>query len=130
MATPDGKYLGLTDENYACSPTQGAVWFYDITDPGNPILKSHYDMPLDRTDAANRYCTAHNFNFVPGTYKMVLSWYNSGMNVIDFSDPAAPKEIAHYTAPEVDYWSTYFYGGRVFASDTSRGLDVLEVKGL
>ena len=130
VATPDGKFLGLSDENFACAPTQGAIWFYDITDPGNPVLKSHFDMPLERTDATNRYCTAHNFNFVPGTYKMVLSWYNSGMNVIDFSDPAAPKEIAHYTAPEVDYWSTYFYAGRVFASDTGRGLDVLEVKGL
>lgn len=130
FATADGKYLGLTDENFACAPAQGAVWFYDISDPTNPRLMSWFDMPLERTDPVNRYCTAHNFNFVGRSYKMALAWYQSGMNVIDFEDPSSPVEVAHYVTPDVDYWSAYFYRGRIFASDMERGLDVFKVQGL
>ncbi len=130
FATADGKYLGLTDENFACAPAQGAVWLYDISEPTDPQLRSWFDMPLERTDPMNDYCTAHNFNFVRGTYKMVVGWYQSGMNVIDFEDPSSPVEVAHYVTPDVDYWSAYFYRGRIFASDMYRGLDVFKVKGL
>ncbi|HEV3473131.1 MAG TPA: hypothetical protein VG408_08015, partial [Actinomycetota bacterium] len=132
VATHDGRYLGLSDESVRCAPTQGSIWFYDITDPRDPKLMSWFDMPPDRypADPVNGYCTAHNFNFVPDTYTMTLAWYNSGLNVIDFKDPSAPIEIAHYSTPNVNYWSAYFYKGRVFASDMDRGLDVFEIEGL
>lgn len=135
FATDNGKYLGLTDENFACTPGQGAVWLYDITRVDDPKLVSHFDMPVARlaADPMGRNpseCTAHNFNFVPGTYKMVLAWYGGGFNVIDFREPGSPVEIAHYVAPETSYWSAYFHSGRVFASDFDRGLDVFEIRGI
>jgi hypothetical protein len=57
------------------------------------------------------------------------------MNVLDLSDPSAPVEIAHYMrtgeAKEItNYWSAYWYKGRVYANDRVRGLDVFRVQGV
>jgi hypothetical protein len=64
---------------------------------------------------------------------MVGSWYAGGMNVIDWSDPMAPVELAHYMGNESDitnYWSAYWYDGKIWANDRVKGLDVITVKGL
>ncbi len=62
------------------------------------------------------------------------SWYAGGMNVIDFTNPSQPVEIAHYMGTGDDitnYWSAYWYDGRIWANDRGNGaLDVFEVEGL
>lgn len=140
--TDDGKYMVLGDENFAaheCSggPT-GAVHIYDVSTPQLPVQVGYYG--IDRgpavwtTVAPGRpnWCTAHLFNFIPGTYTLVSSWYASGMNVIDFSNPRNPTEIAHYMEDggTSNYWSAYWYDGRIYANDRVDGVDVFEVKGL
>lgn len=128
-ATPDGKYLVVGDEGVgACtgaSKPTGALFVYDITRPEFPLLVSYFG--LHRDDAL--ICTAHNFNFVPNSRTLVSSWYRGGMNVIDLSDPAQPRELAHYRSDTTDYWSAYWYQGRVYANGLT-GLDVFEVQGL
>ena len=50
-----------------------------------------------RPQSSRENCTWHNFNVVPtkaGYYATVGS-YQSGISVFDFSNPAAPKEIAY-----------------------------------
>lgn len=134
VATDDGKYLAVSEDSEACGPTEGAVWFYDITDPANPVLVSWFDMPtrwlVDPDDRTPDHCSPYKFSFIPDTYKMTVAWWGAGMNVIDFSEPATPDEIAHYVDADVEYWSAQFYRGRVFVSDINRGLDVFKVKGL
>ena len=78
-------------------------------------------------------CTTHNYNVVPTNkgYVMVSGNYQSGISVIDFTDPANAKEIAYADpAPLIDPnppvglelggdWSTYWYNG-TSTSPTSR----------
>ena len=65
---------------------------------------------------------------------MVSGNYQSGISVVDFTDPANAKEIAYADpAPLVDPnppvgielggdWSTYWYNGFIYESDITRGL--------
>ena len=142
--THDGKYIVLGEEaivgsDCAGGPT-GALFMYDISTPSLPIPVSYYGIdrspqyPVGSSNVdRNTWCTSHLFNFVPGTYRLVTSWYASGMNVVDFSDPMNPVEIAHYMGTGEDitnYWSAYWYDGKIYANDRVKGLDVFEVKGL
>lgn len=128
-ATPDGRYLVIGDEGIgACTGTStptGAIFIYDITQPELPVPVSYFGLHREEP----LICTAHNFNFIPGSRILVSSWYRGGMNMIDLTDPARPTEIAHYRAEETDYWSAYWYRNRVYASGLE-GLDVFEVQGL
>ena len=81
-------------------------------------------------------CTTHNYNIVPTDkgYIMVSGNYQSGISVIDFTDPANPIEIAYADpAPIINPnnpagielggdWSTYWYNGFLYESDILRGL--------
>ncbi len=138
----DGNLLVVTDENFGaleCSggPT-GALHVWDVSNPSAPIYQSFFG--IDRGPAVwatgvndrSTWCTSHNGNFIPGTNTLVMSWYAAGMNVIDLSDPTSPQEIAHYMAEDgkSNYWSAYWYDGRIYANDRVDGLDVFEIRGL
>jgi hypothetical protein len=67
------------------------------------------------------YCSAHMGLPVANISKdlLVNAWYMGGVDVIDFSNPSAPKEIAFYDmAPDgptgSDNWSAYSYVGPRF----------------
>jgi hypothetical protein len=142
VATYDGKYLVIGDENTEADEceggTTGALWVYDITDPAVPKPVGYFGIgrgqaPGSAGSDRNSYCTAHLYNFIPGTYIMVASWYAAGINVIDFSDPANPVEIGHYFGTGEDYanyWSAYWHKGRIYGNDRTRGLDVFRPTGL
>jgi hypothetical protein len=141
--THDGKYMVLGEEaivgNDCVGGPTGALWIYDMADPTLPVPLGYYGidrgpLPVGSSNYnRNTWCTSHLFNFIPGTYTLVTSWYAAGMNVIDWSDPSAPVEVAHYMGTGEDitnYWSAYWYDGRIWANDRVKGLDVFEVKGL
>lgn len=140
--SPDGEVLVLGDENIAANdcvggPT-GAIFMYDLTGdltfprPLGYFGASRGPTPVGSPDVdRSGWCTAHLFNFVPGTRTLVASWYGAGMNVLDLSDPASPAEIGHYQEDGVtNYWSAYWYDGRIWANDRVRGLDVFTIKGV
>jgi hypothetical protein len=70
---------------------------------------------------------------VPGRDIFVQAWYQGGVSVIDFTDSANPVEIAYFDrgpmhAEEMvfgGYWSTYWYDGKIYGTETVRGIDVL-----
>ncbi|MBW3595465.1 MAG: hypothetical protein KY391_07780 [Actinobacteria bacterium] len=138
--TFDGKYMIVGDENFGSHECEGgptgALWIYNIENPMTPEPMGYYSIPRGQDSTASsraNWCTAHLFNFVRGTYVMVASWYAAGMNVIDFSDMANPKEIRHYMGTGKDYtnyWSAYWHRGRIYANDRTRGLDVFQTRGL
>ena len=138
--TFDGKYAVIGDENFEAHECEGgptgAMWIYNIENPQTPVPLGYYSVPRGQAPTAESratWCTAHLFNFVPGTYVLVAAWYASGMNIIDFSDMENPQELGHYMGTGDDYtnyWSTYWYRGRIYANDRTRGLDVLRTKGL
>jgi hypothetical protein len=151
--TWDQKYLAIADE-FAGSVTGecagdrnspiGALWFYDISDLALPQLVGYYNVPRggrpDTVDEASYIaCTTHNFNILPTKdpekYLAVVGYRASGISVVDFSDPAAAKEVGYYQQLEEgaipDVWAAYWYNGRIYANDNgaSRGLSVYEMKG-
>jgi hypothetical protein len=109
----------------------GADAVYDLVD-GKLVYRSHFKMPAPQVDEEN--CVAHNGSIVPvpGRDIMVQSWYQGGISVWDFTDSAAPVEIAYFDRGPVDaeelvlagYWSSYWYDGRIYATEIQRGLDV------
>ena len=120
------------------------MWFYDISDPTDPVELGHHSLPripeVDSAAEAERFrCTTHNFNVVPfrdaSRYVVVSSYYSGGIAAIDFSDPATPEEIAYYVhrpgGVNPDTWAAYWYNGRIYTNDfqSTFGVGVYELAG-
>ena len=80
---------------------------------------------------------AHNGSLIPipGRDVMVQSWYQGGISVFDWTDPAKPQEIASFDRGPIDStrmvsggsWSVYWYNGAIVSSEIARGMDVAEL---
>ncbi len=113
----------------------GADAIYDI-EAGKLTRKGTYKLSAPQSEQEN--CVAHNGSIVPvpGRDIMVQSWYQGGISVFDFSDSKQPTEIAYFDRGPIDatrpslggYWSSYFYRGRIYATEIARGLDVFALK--
>ena len=136
--SPDGDLLVVGDEAHgvnSCSGTPtGSLWFYDVSNPLVPVLQGSYN--IERGSAVSSFwtgggwCTAHMYNFKPGTRTMATAWYQGGINVLDLEDPSSPTEIAYYLADDFNPWAAYFVGNEIWASDysTPGGVAVFEAK--
>jgi hypothetical protein len=121
-----------------CRATDRLEWGADaIFTLANRKLKhvGYFKMPAAQTPEEN--CVAHNGSLipVPGRDVMVQSWYQGGISVFDFTNPAKPVEIAYFDRGPMDakqpllsgYWSAYWYNGRIIGSEIGRGLDIFEL---
>src|SRR5688572_6486322 len=103
---------------------------------GRLSLAGYYKLPAPQTAQEN--CVAHNGSIipVPGRDIMVQAWYQGGISVFDFTDPARPFEIAFFDRGPIDrntlalagHWSAYWYNGMIVGSEIGRGLDIFELK--
>ena len=110
----------------------GANAIFDIVDQ-KLVFQSYYKLPAPQTKEEN--CVAHNGAIVPvpGRDIFVQAWYQGGISVIDFTDSKAPVEIGYFDRGPIHpthlvtggYWSSYWYQGRIYATEIVRGLDVL-----
>ncbi len=110
----------------------GADAIYDIVDD-QLVFRSYFKMPAPQTEEEN--CVAHNGSIVPvpGRDLFVQSWYQGGLSMVDFTDSAHPVEIGYFDRGPIDeetlvtggFWSSYWYGGRIYATEIVRGLDIL-----
>lgn len=97
--------------------------------------RSFHKLPSAQGETEN--CVAHNGNVipVPGRDLMVQSWYQGGVSIMDFTDPAKPVEIAYFDRGPLSAerlfvggsWSAYWFNGRIYSSEIARGLDVLKL---
>jgi hypothetical protein len=61
--------------------------------------------------------------------------YQSGTSVVNFSNPAAPREIAWSYPPPIDpidlggAWSSYWYNGRIYETNITEGLNIFRFTG-
>ncbi|HVL95594.1 MAG TPA: hypothetical protein VM266_07005 [Solirubrobacteraceae bacterium] len=156
----DGRTLVVGDElgGAAASPgcvtddkryVSGGLFFFDVAGARSraPRLVGNYKLPQAQ---ASLFCTAHQFNVVPlrsDRDVLVSSWYTGATSVLDFTNPADPRQIAWYvprnpTTPDrqeshAATWASYWYRGHVYSSNFdeevnslvpySRGLDVFRV---
>jgi len=91
-----------------------------------------------RPQTALENCTWHNYNVVPTSKRRILvsGNYQSGISVVDFTKPSKAYEFA-YADPDPlpccttafglpltlgGDWSAYWYNGRIYESDITRGL--------
>jgi hypothetical protein len=111
--------------------THKSAFFYDAS---TGAKLGQWVLPRPQTVEEN--CTIHNYNVVPTDrrYVLVSGNYQSGISVVDFSDPANAVEIAYADpAPLIPTqlagdWSTYWYDGRIYESDITRGLLVWQLR--
>ncbi len=140
----DGTKVIFTDEwggggRPRCKASDPMTWganaIYDIVD-GKLEFRSHYKMPGPQSDTEN--CVAHNGSIipVPGRDLFVQSWYQGGISVMDFTDSANPKEIAFFDRGPINedqlvvggFWSSYWYNGRIYGTEITRGIDVFALE--
>jgi hypothetical protein len=139
----DGTKILFTDEwggggAPKCRATDKKEWGANAIftlENGKMRFKSYYKLPAPQTSEEN--CVAHNGSLIPipGRDVMVQAWYQGGISVFDWTDPANPKEIAYFDRGPVDStkmgsggsWSIYWYNGSMFSSEISRGLDIMEL---
>ena len=140
----DGTKILFSDEwgggtQPRCRATDKPEWGADaIFTIENRKLKFHsyYKIPAPQTALEN--CVAHNGSLIPipGRDVMVQGWYQGGISVFDWTDPAKPFEMAYHDRGPVDgtkavsggSWSVYWYNGAIVSSEIARGLDVFELK--
>jgi hypothetical protein len=154
----DGKKVVFTDEwGGGTSPNcqkshpleMGGNTTLVITDDRK--LRQHAYFKIPTAQSAQENCVSHNGSLVPvpGRDIMVQGWYQGGVDVIDFTDPDRPFEIAYFDRGPVDAppttadasggavsrtrgtiggsWGAYWYNGHVYSSEMARGLDILEL---
>ena len=128
----DGKVVNFIDESFGtgCPPITpigrttkrdsdtGRMFFLN-TRTGEKY--SHYALPrkesaLNAEGNETAYCSAHLGNAVRATDRRLLvnAWYMGGFNVVDFTNPRNPREVAYYDRAPAgptgsDVWSAYWY---------------------
>jgi hypothetical protein len=139
----DGSKVVFTDEwggglGARCRPNDPNKWgadaIFNLKD-NKLSFANYYKLPAAQGDSEN--CVAHNGSLipVPGRDIEVQAWYQGGVSVVDFTDPAQPFEIAYFDRGPIDpttlilggEWSAYWYNGYIYGSEIARGLDVFEL---
>jgi hypothetical protein len=139
----DGTKVLFTDEwggglGARCRPNDPNKWGADAIfrlKDDKLSFANYYKLPSAQGDSEN--CVAHNGSLVPvpGRDIEVQAWYQGGISVMDFTDPAQPFEIAYFDRGPIDpktlvlggEWSAYWYNGMIYGSEIARGLDVFEL---
>jgi hypothetical protein len=139
----DGTKVVFTDEwggglSARCRANDPNKWGADAVFhlQGNKLkFGNYYKLPAAQTDTEN--CVAHNGSLIPipGRDIKVQAWYQGGISVMDFTDAEHPVEIAYFDRGPIypnmlvlgGHWSSYWYNGRIYASEIARGLDIFEL---
>jgi hypothetical protein len=120
-----------------------SAFFYDA-DNGKKL--GQWTLPRPQSAAEN--CTIHNYNVVPlrtGRYVLVSGNYQAGTWVTDFTDPGDPQTLGWSDPPPLGQvtdpatgelvtelggaWSSYWYNGRIYESEITKGLNVFRFSG-
>jgi hypothetical protein len=117
----------------ATSPEVNRTLFFYEARTGDALGTFVHARPQTNTEN----CTWHNYNIVPTDkgYVLVSGNYQSGVSVVDFTDPANATEIAFADPAPLSEtsiilggdWSSYWYDGRIYESDITRGLIIWEL---
>jgi hypothetical protein len=153
----DGSKVVFTDEwGGGTSPNCQATSMLEmggnttLVIDANRKLTQHSYFKIPTAQTAQENCVSHNGGLVPvpGRDIMVQGWYQGGVNVIDFTDPDRPFEIAFFDRGPIDApppphdtaqavsrtrgtmggsWGAYYWNGFIYSSELARGLDILEL---
>ncbi|HEY1224930.1 MAG TPA: hypothetical protein VGE54_06880 [Brevundimonas sp.] len=138
-----GDKVVFTDEwgggiGARCRAEDPANWGANLVatiENGQMKGQTFFKLPSHQTATEN--CVAHNGSLipVPGRELLVQAWYQGGVSVMDFTDPAHPFEVAYFDRGPINpdrvvvggQWSSYWFNGRIYGSEIARGVDVLRL---
>lgn len=124
---PDGVTLVLEaefdHEPDVPSDAPAGLWFYDLTESTDPMLLGSWaPSSCEPSELAERACSSHWYNFVPGSKSLVVAWRHEGVFVVDYTDPAAVTEAGFFRPSSFrpganpDFWTAYFWHGHLYAT--------------
>jgi hypothetical protein len=125
---------GVAPRCQASSPELDKTLFFFDADTGNEVGR----WVLPRPQSATENCTVHNLNVVPlpsGNNVLVHGSYQSGVSVVDFTDPGHAVELAYSDpAPIVPTdlagsWSAYWYNNFIYETNITEGLNIFRFSG-
>jgi len=122
-----------------------------LTITADKKYKQHSYFKIPTAQSAQENCVSHNGGLVPvpGRDIMVQGWYQGGVDMIDFTDPDHPFELAFFDRGPVDpppapgdtaasisrqrgtiggSWGAYYWNGLVYSSELARGFDIFELE--
>jgi hypothetical protein len=146
VAVPGRDLLVLTDERYPPACPYGPARVADVSDPAHPrsvavMAAPENDLATCRASPSGTY-TSHNPTIVQDL--ALVTWYSSGLQVFDLSDPAHPRRLAEarpqgsepgQRSPELGAALTMTWSypvvrdGLVYVADINQGLYVFRYHG-
>ncbi len=115
----------------AASYPTSALWFFDISDLGTPTPIGYFEIAHDGIDMDNPgrwpYCSTHFGTLIEDRDMLVMGWYSAGTVIVDFSDPANARQVAHYYESGTNTWEARYYNGHIYTGDMGRGMDILKL---
>ena len=111
-------------------------------------LTEHAYFKIPTAQSAQENCVSHNGGLipVPGRDIMAQGWYQGGVDIIDFTNPDHPYELAYYDRGPIDTaataptgergtrgtiggsWGAYWWNGLIYSSELDRGFDIYELQ--
>jgi hypothetical protein len=129
---PRCQETGAFDGTVQITDEMKTIFFHDAT---TGELVGQWTLPRPQSEFEN--CTIHNYNILPlaDRYVLVHGSYQSGTSMVDFTDPQNAYEVAFSDPAPLEpgvlsrggVWTSTFYNGFVYESDTRRGLRVYKV---
>jgi hypothetical protein len=110
------------------------MWIVDVTDETRPMPISTFQLEhIDETPQPQKTgCHQSAEQVVLGT-EIPVAWFANGMRVVDFGNPHAPREVAHFVPPVPEGFkrvgsNDVFVDNRglIYLIDYQRGLHILE----
>lgn len=131
----EGVHVTITEPELGPTDETGQYTLFDTTDPASPKRLGYWELPGDIVITEGLLFSPHNFDIANG--RVYLAHYHGGVWVFDIHERALldrPATLAYYQvgvprdghggyAP--NFWSAFYKGGHVWASDMSAGLHVL-----
>lgn len=112
------------------APT-GALWFYDVTNEKQPVLKGWLSPMVPWVNSPGSNCTAHHGRLVPDPEGkrdlLAMAYYGAGVVLVDFTDPSNARIVDQWNS-NTNTWEAWYYNGYVVTGDLARGLDVLKFR--
>jgi hypothetical protein len=110
----------------------GALHFYAAAADGTFATEGQerlgsWNVPVQASGAET--CTIHVFVQAPHDRRVLAAWYQQGVRVADFADPAAVRELASFAPAGSLARQAIPHNGLIFTADINRGMDVLRYTG-
>lgn len=146
VRVPGKDLVLLTDERYPPACPYGPARLADISDEARPravsVLSSPENDPATCRNSPVGTYTSHNPTLV--SELALISWYSSGLQAFDLSDPAQPKRLTEFRpaasepgqrdpqlgATQAMTWSyPIVRDGLIYVADINQGLYILRYQG-